>query len=67
LSYKDMVVKAENILGDKLEIEKLSSGKFVVMYMNFNTSPPPVGDTEEEALVKFLEWHKGVKNEDGAD
>ncbi len=62
-----MVVKAENILGTELEIEKLASGKFIVMYMNFNTSPPPAGDTEEEALEKFLEWHKGVKDEDGAD
>jgi len=61
LSYKDMLVEAEAIIGEKPEFEKLSNGKYVVMYMSFSSPPPPTGDTEEEALENFLVWRKGTK------
>lgn len=60
MSYKDLYAKAEEIIGEPPDIELLTSQKYVVMYMNFNSEPPPQGDTPEEALSKFLEWHKGV-------
>lgn len=66
MSYKDLILKAEELLGTEPEIEKLASGKYVVMYMNFNTNPPPTGETPEEALTNFLKWYeenKGVEDE----
>lgn len=61
MSYNDLLVKAKELLGAEPEVEQLRSGKYIVMFMNFNTSPPPPGETPEEALTNFLEWHKNIK------
>jgi hypothetical protein len=53
----------KSILGYEVEVEKTTDGKFIVLYMNFNSSPPPKGDTEEDALNKFLAWLKENTNE----
>ena len=52
-----------SILGYEVETEQTTDGKYIVMYMNFNKSPPPKGDTAEEALTNFLTWIK--ENTDG--
>lgn len=64
MSYKDLLIEAEALIGEKPEFEKLSSGKYIVMYMSFSTPPPPTGDTEEEALQNFVEWRKGFKGDE---
>ena len=53
----------KTLLGYDVETEQTVDGKFVVLYMNFNSKPPPKGDTEEEALTNFLTWVK--ENTDG--
>jgi len=66
MSFKGMLVEAESRLGEKPDIEKLATGEYIVMYMNFNSEPPPRGATPEDALEKFLDWHKpnkGVEDE----
>ena len=53
--------RVEKILGRKVEVLEVSGNKYVVDYMNFNTSPPPVGDSVEEALALFEQWYPQIK------
>lgn len=48
--------RAEDMAGRPIEVEQLPDGKFIVMFMNFDQNPPPKGDTEAEALKKFIEY-----------
>jgi hypothetical protein len=48
--------KAEAIVGRPIEVEKTKDGKHIVVWINFNSAPPPKGDTEEEAIENFLNW-----------
>jgi hypothetical protein len=47
--------KAEELAGRELEVEQTTDGKFVVLYMRFQHSPPPKADTPEEAYQLFIE------------
>ena len=58
-----VIEEIKAILGYDVEVEQTKDGKYVVLYMNFNSSPPPKGDTEEDALIKFLAWLKEKTNE----
>lgn len=49
--------QAEELLGRTIDVVKVNDG-YVVEYFNFNTTPPPVGDTEEKACILFLDWYK---------
>lgn len=53
----------EKRLGRKVEVVSLKDGRFAVEYFNFNTPPPPVGDSVEDALAKFLEYLDTIKPE----
>lgn len=53
--------EAEEIAGRPVEVERTIDGKFVVLYMVFEQSPPPKADTEEGALRAFIEWAKARK------
>jgi len=44
------------LLENKYEVEQTRDGKYIVLYMNFGCSPPPKGDTPEEAVAKFKEY-----------
>lgn len=48
--------KAEELAGRKVDVEKTKHGKYVVLWLRFQQSPPPVGDTEEEALQGFIDY-----------
>ena len=48
--------QAEQFLGREIEVEKTKDGKYIVLWINFNSSPPPKGDTEDEAIENFLKW-----------
>lgn len=48
--------KIEKKLGRRVEVAPLVDGKYAVEYFNFNTPPPPKGDTIEEALELFLSY-----------
>jgi hypothetical protein len=43
-----------------LEVVKLHTGKYRVLTFDFNNihSPPPEGDTREDAIEKYLAWKK---------
>jgi len=47
---------------DELEVEATTDGKFVVLWMSFDSPPPPKGDTHDEALELFIKWME-AKNE----
>lgn len=59
--------RAEELAGRPVEVEQTRDGKFVVLWMNFVESPPPKGDTEEEALEKFVAYMEArtLKDENG--
>ena len=48
--------QVESAVGREIEVEKTSDGKFIVVWINFNSAPPPKGDTEDEAIENFLKW-----------
>jgi hypothetical protein len=50
--------KANELAGRPIEVEKTKDGKYIAIFMVFNESPPPKGDTEEEALKGFIEWYQ---------
>lgn len=60
-SYK---LIAEQLVGHELAVEQTTDGKYVVMFMRFNQSPPPKADSENEAYKAFVEYYaklpKGV-------
>ena len=52
----ELYSKAVQLAGRSIEIEKTKDGKYIVVFMVLGHSPPPKGDTEKEALEKFIEW-----------
>jgi hypothetical protein len=55
--------EAERLTGRPVEIVRTIHGKYVAEYFNYNSKPPPVADTPEEALEKFVEFIKENTNE----
>lgn len=55
--------KASALLGRNVEVEKTRDGKYIVLFMSLTTSPPPKGDTPEEALEKFISWYEDLNIE----
>jgi len=60
---KQLLEKASTILGRDAEVEKTKDGKYIVLFMSLTTSPPPKGDTPEEALEKFISWYEDLNIE----
>lgn len=46
--------RAASLAGRPVEVEPTTDGKFIVIWFNHNRKPPPLGDTEEEALMGFI-------------
>lgn len=63
---EELLKKAEALAGRPVEIENLSDGKYIVLWMRFNSSPPPKADTPEEALKGFIEMMER-KTHDGSN
>lgn len=57
-----LLKQAEELAGRPVEVESTTDGKYVVLYMAFEKSPPPKSDTEEGALVAFIEMMKKRKS-----
>lgn len=47
--------KACELAGRPVEVEKLKTGKFVVLWLRFDHKPPEPAPTEEAALQAFIE------------
>lgn len=60
-SLSELYAEAEKLAERPVEVEKLKNGKYVVLWMRFEVSPPKPGDTEEEALKNFLEYMLQLK------
>jgi len=60
---KQLLEKASTILGRDAEVEKTKDGKYIVLFMSLTTSPPPKGDTPEDALEKFVNWYEDLNIE----
>ncbi len=54
----DLLQEASQLAGRDIEIEETTDGKYIVLYMSFSGSPPPKGDTEIDALEKFIDTMK---------
>lgn len=55
--------KIKALIGRDFEVVPLTSGGFAVEYLNFSAPPPPKGETEQEAMEKFLEYFGGLEAE----
>ena len=51
---EELYAKASTLAGRDVEVEKTRDGKFIVLYMEFEASPPEKGKTESEALENFI-------------
>jgi len=56
----DLYKKAAELAGRDVEVMTLPNGKFVVLWMSFNSKPPQPGDTEEEALNNFIQLQSSL-------
>lgn len=52
----ELIKKASELVGRDVEVEKLKDGKYIVLFMSLTESPPPKGNTPEEAVKAFVEW-----------
>ena len=59
-SLENLLLKASQVIGREVEVVKTNDGKYIVLFMSLSHSPPPKGDTTEEAVEKFLEWYQGL-------
>lgn len=60
---KQLAEKASALIGRDVEVERTKDGKYIVLFMSLSASPPPKGNTPEEALSKFIEWFEASKVE----
>lgn len=51
----------KSLIGRDVEFEKVKDG-IIVLYINTNKGPPPVGSSEEDALEKFITYFKETQN-----
>ena len=49
-----LLVAASFLANRSVEVEKTTDGKYIVLYMRFEKSPPPKEDTSIEALRSFI-------------
>lgn len=64
---KQLAEKASALVGRDVEVERTRDGKYIVLFMSLTASPPPKGDTPQEALEKFIAWYEESKIEVAPD
>lgn len=57
-TLQDLHLRAADLVGRPVDVQKTTFGKFIVLWMSLSHSPPPRGDSEEEALRLFIEWYE---------
>ena len=55
MTTSSLYTKAAELAGRPVEVEKLQDGRFIVMWMRFETSPPEPASTEDGALQNFVD------------
>jgi hypothetical protein len=61
-SSEDIYAEATALLGRDFEVDRTKDGKYIVLYMNFNSPPPPKGESELDAVERFITWFKDRKD-----
>lgn len=51
-----LYARAAELAGRPVEVEQLLDGGYIVLWLCFEKSPPPMGATEEEALTGFIAY-----------
>jgi len=55
MTKEELYTKAAELAGRPVEVEKLTDGQFIALWMCFDVSPPKPAPTEEEALQNFID------------
>lgn len=58
---EELYAKAAELAGRPIEVAETTDGKFIALYLRFEKSPPPKGDTPEEALKLFIDFITELK------
>lgn len=54
MELKELYAEAARLAGREVEVEQTTDGKFIVLWMHFQSAPPPKCDTEADALQGFI-------------
>lgn len=60
---KELYAEASKLAGRDVEVDQTKDGEFIVLFLQFEKSPPPKGHTEQEALENFIEYMLNKKGE----
>lgn len=55
MTTTELYAKAAELAGRPVEVEQTTDGKWIVLWMHFQASPPPKGDSEDAALQGFID------------
>ena len=58
--FEALVATAESLTGYPVDVERVQNGKYITMFMRFGAGPAPTGDTEVEALRRFIDWYRAL-------
>ncbi|MCJ7520850.1 MAG: hypothetical protein MUP21_01285 [Dehalococcoidia bacterium] len=65
--FETLVAEVETLTGYSVDVEKTQNGKYIAMFMRFGTGPAPTGDTEVEALRRFIDWYRALPKDEPPD
>lgn len=68
VDIEQVKTQIRDALGRDFDVVQTTGGKYVVEFFDFNSPPPPLGDTEDEAMILFRDYIVSRKeNTDGRD
>lgn len=62
-----LLEEASALAGRPVEYDETTDGKYVVLFMQFDQSPPPKGDTPLEAVQLFIDYMKAKSDTQGQE
>lgn len=62
-SLEDLYAKASTLAGRPVEVDRLSNGQYIVLWMRFDCSPPSASMSEAGALEKFIQMMEAKSGE----
>ena len=67
-SIEQVEKQIREALGRDFEVVQTTDGSYIVEFFDFNSPPPPLGGTKEEAMILFRDYIVNRKeNTDGRD
>jgi len=67
MNNPELYAKAVELAGREVEVERTKDGKYIVLFLSFNESPPPKGATPDAALEAFIAWAEARPKKDLPD